>query len=173
MINATIFIVGHAQLPVVSTHIKFPRCSTAERRKSVQIKMAPTVEKVEVRAVIRFLQLKGKSAKEIHAELVTVYGDNAPQYATVAKWQTCFQCGQTSLDDDERSGRPSLSEEPGIAAQLEALVLEDRRITIEAIVQKIHVSHGAVQNIIHNVLHMSKVSARWVPRLLTPMQTEV
>lgn len=134
--------------------------------------MAHPVEKIEVRAVIRFLHLKGNNAKEIHDELVAVYGDNAPAYDTVVKWRRRFQCGQTSLQDEARTGRPSLSEEPGIVAQVEALVLEDRRITVEAIVQKVHISHGSVCNILHNDLHMSKVAARWVPRLLSPMQKD-
>lgn len=131
-----------------------------------------SVEKIELRAVIRFLHLKGNNAKSIHAELVAVYGDSAPAYDTVVKWRRRFQCGQTSLEDDARSGRPSLSEEAGIAEQVEALVLADRRITVEGIVQTVHISHGSVCNILHNDLNMTKVAARWVPRLLTPMQKE-
>ena len=37
--------------------------------------------KVEYRAVIRYLYLKGKTGKEIHGELVDVYGSSAPSYA--------------------------------------------------------------------------------------------
>ena len=85
--------------------------------------MAQPIDKVEYRAVIRFLHLKGNNAATIHAELVEVYGNNAPSYDTVVRWRRCFQCGQRSLNDEKRSGRPSLCEEPGIARQVEALVL--------------------------------------------------
>ena len=37
--------------------------------------------KVEYRAVIRYLYLKGKTGKEIHGELADVYGPSAPSYA--------------------------------------------------------------------------------------------
>ena len=37
--------------------------------------------KVEYRAVIRYLYLKGKTDKEIHGELADVYESSAPSYA--------------------------------------------------------------------------------------------
>ena len=37
--------------------------------------------KVEYRAVIRYLYLKGETGKEIHGELADVYGSSAPSYA--------------------------------------------------------------------------------------------
>ena len=42
--------------------------------------------KVEYRAVIRYLYLKGKTGKEIHGELADVYGSSAPSYAQVKFW---------------------------------------------------------------------------------------
>ena len=36
--------------------------------------------KVEYRAVIRYLYLKGKAGKEMHGELAKVYGSYAPSY---------------------------------------------------------------------------------------------
>ena len=36
--------------------------------------------KVEYRAVIRYLYLKGKIGQEIHCELTSVYGSSAPSY---------------------------------------------------------------------------------------------
>jgi hypothetical protein len=39
--------------------------------------------KVEYRAVIRYLHLKGKTGKDIYAELVDVYGSSASSYSQV------------------------------------------------------------------------------------------
>ena len=39
--------------------------------------------KVEYRAVIRYLYLKGKTGKEKHGELADVYGSSAPSHAPV------------------------------------------------------------------------------------------
>ena len=53
--------------------------------------------KVEYRAVVRYLYLKGKTGKEIHGELADVYGLPAPSYARVKFWVVEFKGGKTSL----------------------------------------------------------------------------
>jgi transposase len=59
--------------------------------------MAMSVEKVEARAVIRFLYLQGKSAREIHDQKTAVYQEGVPSYDTVVRWKRRFHCGQTNL----------------------------------------------------------------------------
>ena len=60
--------------------------------------------KVEYRAVIRYLYLKGKTGKEINGELADVYGSSAPSYAQVKFWEGEFKRGRTSLEYEARSG---------------------------------------------------------------------
>jgi hypothetical protein len=86
---------------------------------------------------------------------------------SVVRWKRHFHCGQINLEDEPRSGRPSLAEEPGVVAQ--ALILSNR---IEATGHKFRISHGSVFSMIHDELHMTMVAARWVPRLLTPVQKQ-
>ena len=59
--------------------------------------------KVQCRALIRYLYLKGKKGKEIHGELANVYGSSAPSYAQVKLRVGEFKCGRTSLADEARS----------------------------------------------------------------------
>lgn len=48
---------------------------------------------------------------------------------------------------------------------------DDRRLTINQIVNAINISSERIENVRYNELGMTKVSARWVvPRLLTPGQ---
>ena len=42
--------------------------------------------KVEYRAVIRYLYLKGKTSKEIQGVIADVHGSSAPSYAQVKFW---------------------------------------------------------------------------------------
>ena len=56
--------------------------------------------KVEYRAVIRYLYLKGKTGKEIHGALADIYGSSAPSYAQVKFWVGEFKRGRTSLKDE-------------------------------------------------------------------------
>ena len=59
--------------------------------------------KVEYRAVIRYMYLKGKTCKEIHGELTDVYGSSEPSYAQVKFWVGGFKRDRTSLEDEARS----------------------------------------------------------------------
>jgi len=47
---------------------------------------------------------------------------------------------------------------------VENLIRDDRRIKVLEIARTMQISRGRVENIIHDHLKMSKVSARWVPR---------
>jgi hypothetical protein len=58
--------------------------------------------RVEYRAVIRCLYLKGKAGKEIHDELVDVYGSSARSYAHVILLVGEFKHGKMTLEDETR-----------------------------------------------------------------------
>ena len=85
--------------------------------------------KVEYRAVIRYLYLKGKTGKEIHGELADVYGSSAPSYAQVKFWVGEFKRGGTSSEDEARSGRPLDATDKEMCKKVWDLVYSDRRIS--------------------------------------------
>lgn len=125
------------------------------------------MEKNEIRAVIKYLCLKKMSTKDIHSDLVETLGESAPPYSTVARWTKEFKLGRTSTEDEHREGRPSTSLTEDNVKKVEDVVLADRRVTIRHIVEVTGISYGSIQRILTNELHMKKVSARWVPRMLT------
>ena len=112
--------------------------------------------KVEYRAVIRYLYLKGKKGKEIHGELADVYGSSAPSYAQVKFWVGEFKRGRTSLEDEARSGRPLAATDEETYKKVLDLVYSDRRIQMEEIAQALGISHGSVSTILHDRLGMRK-----------------
>jgi hypothetical protein len=63
--------------------------------------MATSVEKVEARAVIRFLHLHWTSAREIHDKMTVVYQEFVSSYETVVRWKRHCHCGQTTLEDEK------------------------------------------------------------------------
>ena len=66
-----------------------------------------------------------------------------------------------------RSGRPiSATAEENVDA-VKAMVEEDARVTVSQIEQELGISSGSVRMIMHEKLHLSKISARWVPHMLT------
>ena len=83
-----------------------------------------------------------------------------------------FKSGFLSIHNSPREGRPNFVVTKDSVCQVKTLVLEDRRVTDKQLAAITKMSVGSIETILHDHLHMSKVSARWVPRLLTPNQKE-
>ena len=125
---------------------------------------------VEYRAVIRYLYLKGNTGKEIHGELTDVYWSSAPSSAQVKFWVGEFKRGRTSLEDEARSGLPLDATDEEMCKKVRDLVYCDRRIQVEEIAQALGISHSSVSTILHDLLGMRKLTARWVPKSLSDEQ---
>ena len=128
------------------------------------------MEKLEYPSVIKFLSLQQKKPKTIHEEMLAVYNNDCPSYDVVKHWCKQFKCGRLSIHDEPRSGRPSTSSGDEMIQEVEKMILEDRRVKVKNIAAELGISQGSVFNIIHGELNMTKVSARCIPRLLTPVQ---
>lgn len=126
--------------------------------------------KLEYRSVIKFLTKEGCQPKTIYERMVAVYGDDAPSYYVIKFWSKQFRWGRKSVEDDPRSGRPKTATNGELTQKVEAIVLEDRRVKVSTISMTLGISEPSVITILHENLNMNKVSARWVPRLLTPEQ---
>lgn len=56
--------------------------------------------------------------------------------------------------------------------EVKAIIKADRRVTVQDIALDVDLSVGTVHTILHEDLHLSKLAARWVPRLLTEEHKE-
>lgn len=122
------------------------------------------------RAIIFFLWKEGSSGSNITQRLKDVFGESALNKTAVYKWLQRFNTGRESLEDDPRSGRPSTSVTAENVETVEELIEKDRRVTIHEIACSTGIAATQVHEIIHRHLHMSKLTARWIPRLLTETQ---
>lgn len=122
------------------------------------------------RPILLFLFKENETPTRSAERLKAAFGDFAPARSTISKWFGRFAEGRTSLDDDDRCGRPSSHGNEVNEKLVWNLIQSDRRLTFDELQKKSGLSRGTLQRIIHDRLELSKVSARWVPRLLTAEQ---
>jgi transposase len=126
--------------------------------------------KIEQRVVIKFFTKLGKGPSEIDLELRKVYGDSTLPISTIKRWAADFKRGRENFEDDPRSGRPPTAVTDENVAKIGTLVRSDRRIKIKEIEREVPIGRAAIHFILHEKLGLSKVCARWVPRLLSNEQ---
>lgn len=66
---------------------------------------------------------------QIHYQLTEMYGESCMDVKSVRKWCREFRTGRTEIHYEQRSGRPSISDET--VAKVKALLHEKRRITLD------------------------------------------
>ena len=125
------------------------------------------MEKSEFRVLTKHYFLRKKSITETKERLDKYYGDSAPSLSMVKKCFTEFRCGRTSTSDTERSGRPKEVVTPEIVDKIHGMILDDRRMKGRQMAEAVGISTEREHQILHEYLEMKKLSARWVPRLLT------
>ena len=121
---------------------------------------------MEIRAVIKYMHLKGLSPIEIHDDMVQTLGEDAPSYFTVENWYANFRHRIHSTEVEACPGR--LSEVVTIRnvdAVLDSVML-DHRLTTRQLATVHSISKTSVERILHEHLNMNKVSERWVPQML-------
>jgi len=118
----------------------------------------------------RFFFLQGKAPKEIHAILRETLGEHTPSYATVKNLVAQFKRGDFSTFDGPSLRRLKTVTTPEITDQINELILEHHRISAKSIAEQLGISRERVGSIIHEYLHMRKLSAKWVPKCLNADQ---
>ena len=124
----------------------------------------------EQRFDLKFCVTVGKSSTDTGAMLNTAYGDVATKRATCFRWHTRFKNDRLSVEDDERSGRPSTSTDEPYIDKINTLVRANRRLTVRELTEECGISVGSCHHILMEELKMHCVAAKFVPRLMTSDQ---
>ena len=97
--------------------------------------------KEEVRTIIKFSFLLGKSASAMHEELAQDLGEEAASgLSTVKRWSTKFREGNTEITDGTRSGRPTTATTDDNVRIMQELLAEAWRLAVQEISLEVGIS---------------------------------
>ena len=125
-------------------------------------------KKDEIRAYIKARSKLGCSLKKLMTEISTAFGPSCVSYDTVRRWKKKSESGVESIKNAPKSGRPKSASE--IVSKIKEIIEGDARFTVRDIAQKVGISLSTVHLILKKHLKVRKISARWVPHLLTDEQ---
>ena len=94
----------------------------------------------EQRFAVKFCVKLGKSTAETFAMLNTAY--KCFRLACF-RWHKRFKNGRLSVEDDERSGRPSTSTDDPHIDEINTLVQANRRLTVRELTKECGISVGS------------------------------
>ena len=127
-------------------------------------------KKDEIRAYIKACSKLGCSLKKLMTEISTAFGPSCVSYDTVRRWKKKFESGVESIKNAPKSGRPKSASRKEIVSKIKEIIEGDARFTVCDIARKIGISLSTVHLILKKHLKVRKISARWVPHLLTDEQ---
>ncbi|XP_076467208.1 protein GVQW3-like [Babylonia areolata] len=100
---------------------------------------------VECRVVIKFLYLRDCTPSETFDEMKETYGEDAPSHDVVKHWHRQFKYDRISLETAPIPGRPQSAIDEDTIRQVEAAILEFRRLIIHQLAQDVKISAGSVE----------------------------
>jgi len=109
-----------------------------------------TCIKKEQCSVVRFLSSEGVKPIEIHRRMEVQYGDACLSLQQVYEWTRKSMNGISSVTDSPRPGQALRVVTPDAITAVEAVVKENRRVTVNEIAAHLDMSHGSAHYIIHD-----------------------
>ncbi|KAK9686062.1 hypothetical protein QE152_g37494 [Popillia japonica] len=108
-------------------------------------KSSAHISVLEQRAYIKIETIRGKTVPEIHAALNEACGMDTADRSTVQRWHQRFRKGRISIENNPRSGRPSIVTQDNTNAAIVATVIdEDRRMTAREVAAATGISKSSV-----------------------------
>jgi hypothetical protein len=110
---------------------------------------------------------KGLNAREIQAQVGSLYGTDAGQSTTMKKWRTPFPQDRTDLFNDSKSGRPLIRDLP---EAIRSMLVEKLFSSCKFLWHYVQITKTAFLKILRNNLGMQQFHLHWVPHTRFPNQ---
>ena len=130
-------------------------------------------ERLEQRYCIKFCQKLVDRQVETIRTIQRIFSDDAMGITQLKEWYNRSKDGSTSVESDARSGWPSTSRNEELIDHGRTLVMQDRRVTVRELAEEVGISNGSVHSILTDDLALRRVSAKFVPKLLTMEQKQL
>jgi len=104
--------------------------------------------------------------------LKQTFGNNSLSSTQIHKWYEHFKEGQTSLEDIERSGRPSMSKNEEIIQKVQKVIHSNHHLTVREVAEEDRISKTMFHEILTENLGMHHVEAKFVPQLLSEVKKQ-
>jgi [histone H3]-lysine36 N-dimethyltransferase SETMAR len=129
-------------------------------------------EREDQRICIQFCFKLGKSSSETVEMMKTAFKEDAMSASSIKFWYSRFKDGRQLTSSDPRSGRPVTAKTPDNIERVRAAIMEDRRLTVRELEDDLGIPKTTVFEILRDELGLRRVSAKFVPRLLSTDQKE-
>ncbi|CAH1988644.1 unnamed protein product [Acanthoscelides obtectus] len=110
------------------------------------------------RAIIYYNFQRQLSQQGCLAELLSVFGNDAPQESTISRWYGEFKRGRVSLSDDSRVGAPKTAVTQENVDAVPKLIIEDRHVTYHEIKASLKISKTSIQKNLREELGEQKAA---------------
>ena len=87
-------------------------------------------------------------------------------------WFKCFKDGRMLVCEDPRPGRPSTPTNDDHVETFRVVIRGNRRLAVREVAEEVDISIGSCHQFFTEKLQMRRVSAKFVPHLLTDDQKE-
>ncbi|CAH1961298.1 unnamed protein product [Acanthoscelides obtectus] len=109
------------------------------------------------RAIIYYNFQRQLSQQECLAELLSVFGNEAPHQSTICRWYGEFKRGRVSLSDDPRVCAPKTAVTQENVDAVRKLIFEDIHVTYREIEASLKISKTSIQKNLHAELGVRKL----------------
>ena len=125
----------------------------------------------EQRATIKASASWGFEVSRVINGIRAVWKDHALSHTQIRFWYKHFQNDPDhNTSDHKRCGRPRSARVEAKIAELRQSILDDRRLTIQQLAQKVSVSATSVQKMVKKDLKVKKLAPKFVMTALTAQQ---
>jgi len=99
----------------------------------------------EQRVCVKFCFKMGKTFTETFHMLQQAYGEHYLSRTQCHEWYRRFKSGRTSVEDDPKSGRPSMSMDDDDVEKVLAVIRQNRRLTVREVAEEVGICKSSCQ----------------------------